>query len=131
MRRALLPPTLAWIAADFGHFLDHLRQDRELAAEVYAVGTSGYVATALLLGLVLAGSRFAPPVAAAFGASVVAGFALVHIVPDWSAISDPYSAFGADALSWALVVVPMLTAVWLVVAGLRTSAPVRAHRTTA
>ena len=104
---------------DFAHFLDHLRQDRELAIEVYALGTSGYVATAVLLGLVLTRSRWAPHFAAAFGLAALVGFAAVHLAPHWSPFSDPYSRFDADALSYVLVAAPMLSALALAATGVR------------
>jgi hypothetical protein len=39
---------------------------------------------------------------------VAGGFILVHVAPRWSAFSDPFQGFGADALSWVLVAVPVL-----------------------
>jgi hypothetical protein len=105
---------IALTAADVLHALDHTRQGRELPAEVYVAGFAGWIALAVLLVFVARGHRLAAPYAAAVGLSVAVGFALVHVAPHWSSFSDPYSGFDADALSWALVVVPVLAAVNLV-----------------
>ena len=119
VRRALLPPALAWVAADIAHLLDHIRQDRELPAEVTLVGTTGYVATTLLLVLILRRHDLARPYAVFFGVSAMLGFLLVHVLPQWSAISDPYGDLDTDALNWLLVVAPMAAAAWLAVTAWR------------
>jgi hypothetical protein len=105
---------LLLVAADIAHALDHTRQGRDLAAEVYAAGVSGWIALGLMLVLIARGHRLAAPYAAAVGLAVAAGFAAVHLAPHWGAFSDPYSAWDPDALSWALVVLPLLAAVNLV-----------------
>jgi hypothetical protein len=111
---ALGRAALLLVAADVLHALDHARQGRDLASEVYVAGVAGWIALALLLVLVARGHRLAAPYAAAVGVSVAAGFLAVHVAPHWSTFSDPYSGFDPDALSWALVVVPVLAAVNLV-----------------
>jgi hypothetical protein len=110
---ALGRAALALTGADVLHALDHTRQGRVLPAEVYVAGVSGWIALALLLVLVARGHRLAGPYAAAVGLSVAAGFLAVHVAPHWSAFSDPYAAFRPDALSWALVVLPIAAALWL------------------
>jgi hypothetical protein len=101
-------------AADVAHALDHTRQGRDLAAEVYTAGVAGWIALAVMLVLIARGHRLAAPYAAAVGAAVAVGFLAVHLLPHWSAFSDPYPAWDPDALSWALVVVPILAALNLV-----------------
>jgi hypothetical protein len=122
---ALGRAALLLVAADVLHALDHTRQGRDLASEVYVAGVSGWIALALLLVLVARAHPLAPLYAAAVGASVGIGFLAVHVVPHWSSFSDPYSAFDPDALSWALVVVPVLAAVNLVVQAARARARTR------
>ena len=119
VRRALLPPALAWVATDLAHLLDHVRQDRELPAEVTAVGTTGYVATAMLLVLVLRRHELARPYAIFFGVSAMLGFVLVHLLPRWSPISDPYGELDTDAVNWLLVALPMAAGAWLAVSAWR------------
>jgi hypothetical protein len=106
-------------ALDVAHALDHTRQGRDLAAEVYTAGVAGWIALAVLLVLIARGHRLAAPYAAAVGVAFAAGFLAVHVAPHWSALSDPYSGFDPDALSWALVVLPPLAAVNLVAQALR------------
>jgi hypothetical protein len=105
---------LLLVVADVLHAIDHTRQGRTLASEVYVAGVAGWIALALLLWLVARGHRLAAPYAAAVGLSVAVGFLAVHVAPHWSAFSDPYSAWNPDALSWALVVIPVLAALNLV-----------------
>jgi hypothetical protein len=102
------------LAADVAHALDHARQGRDLAAEVYTAGIAGWIALAVLLGLVARGHQLAAPYAAAVGVAVAAGFLAVHLAPRWSAFSDPYPAWDPDALSWAFVALPVLAALNLV-----------------
>jgi hypothetical protein len=110
---------LALTAADVLHALDHTRQGRTLASEVYVAGVAGWIALAVLLVLVARGHRLAAPYAAAVGLSVAVGFLLVHVAPHWGPFSDPYSAFDPDALSWALVAIPVAAALWLTAVAVR------------
>jgi hypothetical protein len=116
---ALGRASLALVAADVLHALDHVRQGRSVGADVYAAGIAGWVALAVLLVLVAGARRLAAPYAFAVGLTFAVGFVLVHLAPHWSAVSDPYSAFRADALSWVLVAVPMVAGVWLCVVAAR------------
>jgi hypothetical protein len=116
---------LLLVAADVLHALDHTRQGRDLASEVYVAGVAGWIALAVLLVLIASRHRLAVPYAAAVGVSVAVGFLAVHVAPHWSAVSDPYSGFDPDALSWALVVVPVAAAVNLVVQAVRSHARTR------
>jgi hypothetical protein len=105
---------LLLVGADVAHALDHTRQGRDLAAEVYTAGVAGWIALAVLLVLIARGHRLAAPYAAAVGLAFAVGFVAVHLLPHWSALSDPYPAWHPDALSWALVALPLLAAVNLV-----------------
>jgi ammonia channel protein AmtB len=116
---ALGRAALALTVADVLHALDHTRQGRDLAGEVYVVGVAGWIALAVMLVLIARRHPLAAPYAAAVGVSVAVGFLLVHVAPHWSAFSDPYSAFDPDALSWALVVLPIAAALLLLVHALR------------
>jgi hypothetical protein len=125
---ALGRAALLLTAADVLHALDHTRQGRDLASEVYVAGVAGWIALAVLLVLVARGHALAPLYAAAVGVSVAVGFVAVHLAPHWSAVSDPYSAFDADALSWALVALPILAALNLVAQAVRARARTRGSR---
>jgi hypothetical protein len=117
---------LLLVVADVLHAIDHTRQGRNLAGDVYVAGVAGWIALALLLWLVARRDRLAAPYAAAVGLSVAVGFLAVHVAPHWSAVSDPYSRFDPDALSWALVVIPVLAALNLVAQAARSRT--RTHR---
>jgi hypothetical protein len=116
---ALGRAALLLVAADVLHAVDHTRQGRDLASEVYVAGVGGWVALAVLLVLLARRHRLAAPYAAAVGLSVAIGFVAVHVAPHWSAFSDPDSAFHPDALSWAFVVIPVLAALNLVAQAVR------------
>jgi hypothetical protein len=116
---ALGRAALALTVADVLHALDHTRQGRHLASEVYVAGVAGWIALAVLLVLIARRHPLAPLYAAAVGVSVAVGFLLVHVAPHWSAFSDPYSAFDPDALSWVLVAIPVAAALLLVLRALQ------------
>jgi hypothetical protein len=120
---------LLLVAADILHALDHARQGRSLATEVYAAGVTGWIALAVLLVLVGRRHALAAMYAAAVGLSVAAGFVAVHVAPHWSAFSDPYADAHLDALSWALVVVPVLAGLNLAVQAVRAARPLAADTT--
>jgi hypothetical protein len=111
---ALGRAALVLTVADVLHAVDHTRQARHLASEVYVVGVAGWIALAVLLVLIARRHALAAPYAAAVGVSVAAGLVAVHVAPHWGAFSDPYPAFDADGLSWALVALPVAAAVNLV-----------------
>ena len=109
-----------FLAANIAHTLDHLRQgiDR-LAAEILAGGT--LLSIAAVLALVLAARRDprAPVVCTGVGLAGALGVAASHLVPHWSALSDPYSGLGLDVLSWAVMLAEIAAALVLAVAGAR------------
>jgi hypothetical protein len=84
------------------HGLDHVRQGLgRLNATVFWGGNLQGVAAITSLVLTLAWFRKAPLVAAVvgFGSAVIA--ASSHVLPHWSAASDPYWDLSLDAWSWA------------------------------
>jgi hypothetical protein len=122
---ALGRAALLLTALDVLHALDHTRQGRDLANEVYVAGVSGWIALGVLLVLIARAHPLAAPYAAAVGVSVAVGFLAVHVAPHWSSFSDPYSRFHPDALSWLLVALPVIAAVNLVVQAARAHARTR------
>ena len=103
------------------HTIDHAinQPSRDLPALGGVVGLLGFVIVAIAVVLALFGNQWAPEAAVLAGAATVAGFLVVHLLPDWTPLSDPYWDFGANALSWVLIAAPFLTAIWLTVAGTR------------
>jgi len=102
------------------HDLDHLRQGDRVSGEVVGTAVFGWLALAVLLGLVARGHRYAPAYAAGFGVLTAVGFVLVHLLPRWSAFSASYVEAGADPLSWVLAVLPIAAGLLLTARAVRT-----------
>jgi hypothetical protein len=116
----LRPAAWAFMAANLVHTADHLRQGLgDLTTEILVGGSALTVLAVVVLVLVLRGHPRAPAFAAVVGLSGAAGIASAHIAPHWSALSDSYPEIGADALSWAVMLLEVGTALWLGVEGLR------------
>ena len=65
-------------------------------------------------------SPLAPAASVLSGGLTAAGIVLVHLLPMWwGFVSDPYWDFGANALSWALVIAPLAVGIWVAVVGAR------------
>lgn len=100
------------------HDLDHLRQERSIEAFVLGLGVIGDIATLAMVALVIRGHRLAAHAAVLVGFANFFGFIAVHVVPDWGPLSDGYPGLPVDALSWAIVFVPMTAALWVGLTGL-------------
>jgi hypothetical protein len=62
----------------------------------------------------------APLAAVVAGAATVVGIVAIHLAPRWyGEISDPYWDFSANALSWALVIAPLVAGAALAAVGAR------------
>ena len=111
---------LSWtmFALQVVHILDHARQGRGLNNELYGIGTFATVSALALVVLVVRRHPLAPVAAVTVGFGNLVGLPLVHIVPHWSAFSDPYPAAHVDAGSWLQVSVMMVVALMLGLAGL-------------
>lgn len=112
--------SVAYLVMTAIHDLDHVRQGRELAPEVWVIGVVAVVASLTTLALSLRGHPLAPFAAVVLGIGSLVGFTAVHLVPRWSVLSDPYGEAGVDALSYAIVYATMVAGAYLAVAGLRT-----------
>ena len=116
--RQLTWASLVFLATIVLHDLDHLRQGRSLEPAVIGLGVIGDVAALTMVALVIRGHRWAPLAATVVGFANVLGFIAVHVVPDWGPLSDGYPGLRVDALSWAIVFLPMAAALWLGLTGL-------------
>jgi hypothetical protein len=117
---ALTATSIAFVAANLAHTLDHLRQGTAgLSTEILAGGTALSLLAIATLVFVLRGDRRAPLIAAVVGLWSAAGVAASHIAPHWSAFSDSYPEIHADALSWIVMLAEIAAAAALGVAGLR------------
>jgi len=109
--RQLVAANLLLVALLVVHTLDHLlRQEAQVPSGTATAGTAGFVAVLLALGLALAGHRLAPPATALVGLATAAGFVAIHVFPEWSALSQPYSDIDVDGLSWVAMIVPAVVA---------------------
>jgi hypothetical protein len=117
---ALTTASIAFVAANLAHSLDHLRQGTsQLATEVLAGGTVLSILAIATLVFVLRGDRHAPLIATVVGLWSAAGVAASHIAPHWSAFSDSYPQIHADALSWIVMLAEVAAAAALGLVGLR------------
>lgn len=86
-------------------------------------GTTQFVVGALAVVLVIRRHRLAPAVAAAVGMASAVGFAAAHLLPHWSAFSDPFTgnavAPHVNTLSWFTALFEIAADVAFGVAGLR------------
>jgi hypothetical protein len=106
------------------HLLDHgfNQPSRDLPATGTAVAVIGFAIIAASTVLAVRRSPLAAQAAVVAGLGSALGFAAIHLIPDWSEpISDPYWDFSANALSWVLVIAPIVASLALAGLGLRES----------
>ena len=104
------------------HTADHLRRGLDVVTpQVLWVGNISTALGITVAVLVILGHRHGPLLAATTGIPVALGVAAVHLLPKWSALSDPFVGArntGVTALSWTVVLVEIVGAVAMGVAGL-------------
>ncbi len=86
------------------HSLDHLLlQNRDLAPAVGALGVLESAAVVLTLVLARRADDAAPMAAVLAGGGTALAFVVVHLVPEWGFLSDPYADASLDAASWLIM----------------------------
>lgn len=108
---------MTFVVVEGLHILDHLRQGRASAAQVYVAGTTGLIAALVVLAVVLAEHRLAPLAAALFGTVDALGVFAVHLLPPWFFLSDSYFPLHLDAASWISAIVLVFAAAGLALTG--------------
>jgi hypothetical protein len=106
------------------HLVDHAvnQPSRDLPATGSAVAVIGFAIVAASAVLAIRRSPLAAPAAVVAGIGSALGFTAIHLLPEWSEpISDPYWDFAANAISWTLVIAPIVASLALAVLGLRAS----------
>jgi hypothetical protein len=109
-RRAYDDRVLRWAGAVFAvalvvHGIDHMRRGFDvLSTEVLWLGNVQTVGAVVALFLVFTGHRWGPAAAVAIGFASAIGFAVVHLLPYWSVLSDNFpgaeSPAGVTEYSW-------------------------------
>lgn len=124
--------TLFLLVMQVIHVGDHAlnQPSRDLGVQGTAVGALGFLALIGCLYLATREDPLAPLACAATGFGTALGFVSIHLAPHWSLLSDPYSAFGANALSWAIVTASIAAGLWLGVVATRMMLEQRAQPAT-
>ena len=112
---------LALFALQVLHVLDHVvhQPDRQLAGAIIATGVLGFITNGTSTALALRRHPLAGWASVVVGFGTAIGLVLVHAVPYWSAFSDPYTAFGADVVSWVPLIITIAMSAFLGVLGWR------------
>jgi hypothetical protein len=119
-RSPLASASIAFVAANLLHTLDHFRQGVSgLSTEILAAGTTLTVLAIVVMAMALRDHPRAPAFAAVVGLSGAVGIAASHLAPHWSALSDPYPQIHADTLSWVVVLLEIAAALVLAIVALR------------
>lgn len=103
-RRRLVIASCLCVLGFVVHNGDHAR--RGLAGTPDAVVWAGSVLMAVgaaVVTLVATGHRHAPLAAAGFGFGTAIGVTASHLLPHWSALSDPLADAGVGTLTWLAV----------------------------
>ena len=101
-RRRLIELDALLLALLALHGLDHeLRHPVATPAVVSAVGTLEFALVLFALWLALRRHPSAQRATSVAGFVIAAAYAIIHLPPDWGALSQPYADIGVDALSWA------------------------------
>ena len=109
---------IAFFASNVLHTLDHERQGTErLTTEIYIGGSLVTILAVVTLVMALRRNPQAPLVATVVGFWTALGVTASHILPHWSALSDPYPDLNVDALSWVIVLLEIGAAAALGVVG--------------
>ena len=110
---------VAFAVAVLVHNGDHLRRGGDsVATDVFVLGTLGMVLEVAVVALVLMDHHWGPLAAASVGASLTAGYLLVHLSPARSWLSDSLATGdGITWFSWLAVLFLAAASLFLAVAG--------------
>jgi hypothetical protein len=131
--RLLRITAVVFAAAVTIHGADHLRRGPDVVTEVVlGAGTIQFVLGAVAVVLVFRRHRLAPMMAIYVGFISAVGFAAAHLLPQWSAFSDPFTggvvAPGVTGFSWFAALFEIAADIAFGVAGLRMqAAPKEVH----
>jgi hypothetical protein len=124
--RVLRYSALIFLAGLLVHGADHWRRGFDaVTPQVYWAGTGLSILGLIAIALVLMGHRLAPMFAVAVGFPTALGVAASHLLPRWSSLSDAFPGSGVGALSYAAVIVEIVGALALGMAGTYTLRRIR------
>lgn len=110
------------------HNADHARRGLHVVTdEVIWAGTMVSMVAAVTVTLLVTRHRLGALVAAGAGFYIAFGVSASHLLPQWSALSDPLPGGDVDTFTWIAVLLEVAGALALGVAGLLA---LRARRTT-
>jgi hypothetical protein len=102
------------------HTADHLRRGIDaITPEVFWSGIAATLLAALAIGFALAANRYAAPLAAFVGFTHAIGITAVHVLPRWSAFSDPFPGNDVAPISWVVVSLEIAASLAFGIAGMR------------
>lgn len=124
----LVRANLALLALLVVHSLDHAfnQPARSIDGAIGMFALIGFGLVIAAIALARKGHRFAPAVSVAGGVSNAAGFAIIHLTPQRNWLSDPYSAFNPNVLSWMTLAAPMVVGLLVAVLAIRARNAARA-----
>lgn len=122
--------TISLGALTLVHDVDHIRQGRALPVELYAVAVFALLSLGLTLWVLARRHRLAGVVAFLQGVATIVGVGAVHVAPQWSSVTDSYSAARADVLSWSIILAMMLAGAVLALAAASSARRAMAPRST-
>jgi hypothetical protein len=101
------------------HTLDHLRRGTDVVtSQVLWAGTVSTPIDVVVIFLALAGYRYAPVLAVAFGFSHAIGIAAVHLLPHWGVFSDSLTSNSGSPISYVAVLAEIIGALCFSATGL-------------
>lgn len=114
------------------HIADHFRRGIDVVTtEVLWLGNLSTAAGITVIAMVFTRHRLAPTAAALLGFPVAIGVAAVHLLPHWSTLSDAFPGAhgtGVTGMSWAVVLLEIVGASAMGLAGVRHAVPKLARR---
>jgi hypothetical protein len=115
----LLSWSVAALAADLIHDLDHVRRSNYSPVPVRVLGFLALAGGILAIVLAARRNRSAALYTAFYGFAGAIGLVVVHVLPHWSVFSDPFTSYRVDALSWAIVALDVVVSAGLGVVATR------------
>jgi hypothetical protein len=101
------------------HTLDHLRRGTDVVTtQVLWAGSISTPIAIVAISLALAGYRYAPVIAVAFGIPHAVGISAVHLLPHWGVLSDSLTTNGGSPISYVAVLAEIIGALCFAAAGL-------------